>query len=64
MTDHLEGRPPAEVAAFYRRLAHHVRTQLRGASVAAELLLHWLDGKGTKRVVAALYLKDVSFVKQ
>ena len=46
MTDHLARLNEREVAAFYRRLGLDIRTKFGTDSLAATLLLHWLDGGG------------------
>jgi hypothetical protein len=64
MSDVLAPLPPAEVAAFYRRLAEDVRKRTPGGrSLAAELLVHWLDGHGAQKIIDPNYVKDISFVR-
>lgn len=64
MSDVLAPLPPADVAGFYRRLAADVkRRSPDGRSLASELLLHWLDGRGAQKIIDPNYLKDVSFVR-
>jgi len=59
--DKLASLSPREVAEFYRRLAKHVLLK-RPKSLAGSLLLHWLDGKGVKKVFDADYVKDLVYV--
>jgi hypothetical protein len=60
--DYLKNRNPPEVAAFFRRLALVVQKAAGERSLAAEMLLHWLDGKARKKIFSSDYLKDVPAV--
>ncbi|HUL09609.1 MAG TPA: hypothetical protein VLV76_24980 [Candidatus Acidoferrum sp.] len=62
--DPLEGKPVAEVAGFYRRLAGCIEGVVgEGKSLAARFLLHWLDGKGKPLIVEATAINDLQEVK-
>jgi hypothetical protein len=51
----------ADVAAFYRRLADTIKAK-QADSLAAAMLLHWLDGKGSSFRFDARYVKDLDYV--
>jgi hypothetical protein len=51
----------ADVAAFYRRLANTIKAK-HADSLAAAMLLHWLDGKGITFRFDARYVKDLDYV--
>ncbi len=63
MADYLAPLTPTEVAAFYRRLAASIQKQFGGDSLAAILLLHWLDGKGKTKTFDAKYVRDLEEVR-
>jgi hypothetical protein len=63
MADYLAKLPEREVAAFYRRLALSIRAQFRGDSLAATLLLHWLDGGGKTKIYSSKYVRDLAEVR-
>jgi hypothetical protein len=63
MTDYLSRLSEPEVAGFYRRLAASIQAKFGGDSLAAILLLHWLDGKGRTKVYPARYVKDLVEVR-
>ena len=63
MADHLESLNPRDVAAFYRRLALSIQAKFGGESLAAMLLLHWLDGGGAPKFYSAKYVRDLSEVR-
>jgi hypothetical protein len=62
-TDYLKPLAPAAVAAFYRRLAQFIQNQFNGDSLAAILLLHWLDGQGQTKVFPSRYVRDLEEVR-
>ena len=59
MADYLAPLQPADVAAFYRRLAASIQRQFGGDSLAALLLVHWLDGKGKTYTFDPKYVRDL-----
>lgn len=59
--DELSPYTPAEVAAWYRRLANLIKKK-QGDSLAALMLLHWLDGKGAKLTFPHARVERLSFV--
>jgi len=61
--DYLADLKPPDVAAFYRRLANYVNSLRGGKSLAANMLLHWLDATGQKYVFPGSYLTGVSYVE-
>jgi hypothetical protein len=63
MTDYLAPLKEPEVAAFYRRLALSIQKRFGGDSLAAILLLHWLDGAGKDKVYPAKYVRDLAEVR-
>src|SRR5262249_15850271 len=63
MADYLAALNERDVAAFYRRLALNIQARFGGDSLAAILLLHWLDGGGKGKVDAARYVRDLSEVR-
>jgi hypothetical protein len=63
MADYLAPLNEAAVAAFYRRLALSIQAKFSGDSLAAILLLHWLDGAGKLKVYPAKYVKDLEEVR-
>lgn len=63
MADYLAPLEPKEVAAFYRRLAGSIQKKIGGDSLAALLLLHWLDGKGKLKTFDSKYVRDLSEVR-
>jgi hypothetical protein len=63
MADYLAPLKEADVAAFYRRLALSIQAKFSGDSLAAILLLHWLDGAGKVKVYPAKYVKDLEEVR-
>jgi hypothetical protein len=63
MTDYLAKLGERDVAAFYRRLALSIQKRFNGDSLAATLLLHWLDGKGEIKIFSATYVKNLSEVR-
>jgi hypothetical protein len=62
MADVLANLNEREVAAFYRRLALFIQVKFGGDSLAAILLLHWLDGRGERKIYPAKYVKDLAEV--
>jgi hypothetical protein len=62
--DHLARLREADVASFYRRLALSIQKQFNGDSLAAALLLHWLDGDGAKKIFPARYVSGLSWVRE
>jgi hypothetical protein len=63
MPDYLAPLNEQKVAAFYRRLALSIRVKFGGESLAAILLLHWLDGGGKDRTYPAKYVRDLDEVR-
>jgi hypothetical protein len=63
MTDYLAALNEPDLAAFYRRLAGAVSALVGGDSLAATLLLHWLDGKGRDKTFDARYVKNLKEVR-
>jgi hypothetical protein len=63
MADYLAPLSPLAVAAFYRRLAASIQAKFGGDSLAATLLLWWLDGKGKLAVFDAKYVRDLEEVR-
>jgi hypothetical protein len=63
MTDYLAQMNERDVAAFYRRLAAFIQAQIGGDSLAATLLLHWLDGKGRDKIFPARYVRNLIEVR-
>jgi hypothetical protein len=63
MADLLAALSPPELAAFYRRLAASIQARFSGDSLAAVLLLHWLDGKGADKVYPARYVSGLAAVR-
>jgi len=61
--DHLAPLAERDVAAFYRRLAASIQAGFGGDSLAAILLLHWLDGGGQPKVYPARYVRDLAEVR-
>jgi hypothetical protein len=61
--DYLQHRTPDEITAFCRRLAAGIQRRAKGTSLAAEMLLHWLDGKGQKKVYSSDYFRGVALVE-
>ena len=64
VADYLAKLTEVEVAAFYRRLANNISLQFKGDSLAATLLLHWLDGKGDVLVFPARYVNTLLEVRE
>jgi len=62
MTDEFKTRSPKEVAEFLRHLAFATEQGLGRKSLAAEMLLHWLNGNGCKKVFSSDFLKDVPLI--
>lgn len=60
--DILSAYSPLEVSNWYRRLAQDIKKQF-SSSLSADLLLHWLNGKGGKKIVSSSHIKDVHYVK-
>src|ERR1017187_4111110 len=54
---------PKDVAAFYRRLAASIQKQFGGDSLAALLLVHWLDGNGKTKTFHPKYVRDLDVVR-
>jgi len=52
-----------KVAAFYKRLADYINSLRGGKSLAANMLLHWLDASGSLYTFPGSYLCGVSFVE-
>ena len=63
MADYLAQLSERDVAAFYRRLALSIRAKFAGDSLAAILLLHWLDGGGRTKVYPAKYVRELAEVR-
>jgi hypothetical protein len=61
--DYLKPLDVRAVAAFYRRLALYIQSQFSGDSLAAILLLHWLDGRGQTKIYPARYVRDLDEVR-
>jgi len=61
--DYLAKLSAQEVAAFYRRLALSIRSKVGDDSLAAILLLHWLDGKGKTKIYSADYVRNLEEVR-
>lgn len=59
--DELAVLSPKEAANFYRRLSESIRGK-NPQSLAASMLLHWLDGKGEKLTIEPTSVKDSKFV--
>ncbi len=63
MADYLASLSEPDVAAFYRRLALSIQAKFGGDSLAAILLLHWLDGGGRTKIYPARYVRDLAEVR-
>ena len=63
MADRLASLSEKDVAAFYRRLAASIDSRFKGDSLAAILLLHWLDGKGETKVFPPRFVKGLAEVR-
>jgi len=63
MADYLSELSEPEIAAFYRRLALSINRKFDGDSLAAMLLLHWLDGGGQTKIYPAKYVRDLAEVR-
>jgi hypothetical protein len=63
MADYLAQLSEAAVAGFYRRLALSIQKKFGGDSLAAILLLHWLDGGGKDKVFPARYVRNLAEVR-
>ena len=63
MADYLARLSERDVAAFYSRLALYIQAQVGGDSLAAALLLHWLDGKGRDKVFPARHVRNLIEVR-
>jgi hypothetical protein len=61
--DDLASLSPKEAAEWYRRLAEFIRKD-HASSLAASMMLHWLDGKGKEFTFDANHIKDVDFVNE
>jgi hypothetical protein len=59
--DELSAFTPPEVAGWYRRLALMIQAG-QADSLAALMLLHWLDGKGAKLTFPSARVEKLSFV--
>jgi hypothetical protein len=62
-TDYLAPLDEQAVANFYRRLALTIRAKVGGTSLAADLLLHWLDGKGQNKTFSADFVRGLDEVR-
>lgn len=62
MADYLKSYSAREVADFFRRLALAAHERTQGKSLAAEMLLHWLDGNGQGKIFNADYLRDINLI--
>ena len=60
--DVLVAYTPKEVADWYRRLALSIRGR-QPNSLAAQMMLHWLDGGGKLFTFDAGYVKNLSYVR-
>jgi hypothetical protein len=63
MPDYLAPLSERKVAAFYRRLALSIQAKFGGESLAATLLLHWLDGGGKTKIYPAKYVRNLDEVR-
>jgi hypothetical protein len=63
MSDYLAPLKEPEVAAFYRRLAIFIQGKFGGDSLAATLLLYWLDGGGKDKTYPAKYVQGLDEVR-
>jgi hypothetical protein len=63
MTDLLARLNERDVAAFYRRLAQSIQLTFGNDSLAAALLLHWLDGGGRPRPIPAQELRNLPEIR-
>ena len=63
MSDYLTPLKEPDVAAFYRRLAAFIQAKFHGDSLAATLLLHWLDGGGKDKIYPSKYVRDLDEVR-
>lgn len=63
MSDYLAPLNATDVAAFYRRLATFIQAKLHNDSLAAILLLHWLDGGGKDKTYPAKYVRTLDEVR-
>ncbi|MBL8675648.1 MAG: hypothetical protein JNL07_12220, partial [Rhodospirillales bacterium] len=62
--DPLQGKPAAEIAAFYRRLGVFIESVVgAGNSASSRFLLHWLDGKGAPLTADTSVISDLPEVK-
>jgi hypothetical protein len=63
MTDLLARLNERDVAAFYRRLAQSIQLAFGTDSLAAALLLHWLDGGGQPKAILAQDLRNLPEIR-
>ena len=63
MADYLAPLNERDLVTFYRRLALSIQAKFGGDSLAAILLLHWLDGDGKDKVYPAKYVRDLAEVR-
>lgn len=63
--DYLKDLDPPAVAAFYRRLASFIQQMIGGdgQSLASMLLIHWLDGKGQRKIYPSKYVSNLRGVR-
>src|ERR1051326_7104069 len=64
MTDYFKCRNSYEIASFLRRLAVTVQQRTQMKSLAAQMLFHWMNGGGQKKVFSAEYLRNLPFINQ
>lgn len=63
MTDPLARLNERDVAAFYRRFAQSIQLSFGNDSLAAELMLHWLDGGGRPKPVPTQELRNLPEIR-
>jgi hypothetical protein len=63
MTDLLARLNERDVAAFYRRFAQSIEQAFGTDSLAAALLLHWLDGGGRRKPIPAQELRNLPEIR-
>lgn len=62
-SDYLKNLNERAVAAFYRRLAVSIEKKIGRESLAAMLLVHWLDGQGATKTYPAKYVRNLDEVR-
>jgi hypothetical protein len=63
MTDLLARLNERDVAAFYRRFAQSIQLAFGNDSLAAALLLHWLDGGGRPKLIPGQDLRNLPEIR-